>query len=150
MMNNEISNPFPDNECFFCGCHNQYGLQLKFYWDEERQEVTTQYRPEEYLRGQGKILHGGIQSGILDEIMGWTSFLATNQMAVTTELKLSFLKPVLICGKAIQARCKTIRHEGNKVYLEASLTNNDNIVCTTATGIYHVLSAEKYQRLIEG
>ena len=78
-MKVEIANPYPDNNCFFCGSDNSEGLKLKFYWDETKQEVYTEYLPAQYFIGQGKILHGGIQMGLLDEIMGWTCYVFTKK-----------------------------------------------------------------------
>jgi hypothetical protein len=33
----------------------------------------------------GRILHGGIQSGLFDEIMGWTAMHVTKQVGVTRD-----------------------------------------------------------------
>ena len=72
-MKKEIQNPFPDNNCFYCGSDNNLGLKLEFFWDEDKQETYTEYLPSQYFTGQGNILHGAIQMGLLDEIMGLTS-----------------------------------------------------------------------------
>jgi len=69
-MKKEIPSLFADNDCFFCGRDNQAGLKLNFYWDEERGEASTEYVPPRHFSGHGSILHGGIQMGLLDEIMG--------------------------------------------------------------------------------
>ena len=82
----EILNPFPDKDCFFCGSNNNLGLKLKFYWDQEKKEASTEYLPVPHFVGQGKILHGAIQMGLLDEIMGWTSYVFIQKMAVTSKI----------------------------------------------------------------
>ena len=85
-MKEKILNPYPDNDCFFCGSENEAGLKLKFHFDSVKTEVYTEYSPAQHFVGQGNILHGGIQMGLLDEIMGWTSYVITQQMAVTADL----------------------------------------------------------------
>jgi len=36
----------------------------------EKKEASTEYLPAKHFTGQGNILHGAIQMGLLDEIMG--------------------------------------------------------------------------------
>lgn len=149
-MKKEIGNPYPDKNCFFCGEDNKKGLNLKFFWDENNQEVSADYLPHKCFVGQGKILHGGIQMGILDEIMGWTSFVATKSMAVTSGLEIKFLKPVYVIGAKVQIKCRVLSKDRKEIKMIAELVNNKNAVCTTATGTYHVLGREKFAAIIHG
>jgi len=149
-MKQEIPNPFPDDNCYFCGSDNHQGLKLKFYWDEERKEVSTEYLPEERFTGQGNILHGSIQMGLLDEIMGWASFVCTRKMGVTMDVSVKFLSPAYIPSNLIRVACRVVEHDESKVSMEATLTNKDGIVCATATGSYRVVSSERYRTLIQG
>lgn len=149
-MKEEIQNPFPDNNCFFCGSENTEGLQLKFYWDKERKETYTEYLPAQHFVGQGNILHGAIQMGLLDEIMGWTSYAFTQEMAVTSELNVKFLSPAYILGEKINVTCRVMSKEGAKVNMQATLSSSEGIICTTATGAYHILTPNKYKTLVQG
>jgi uncharacterized protein (TIGR00369 family) len=148
-MKKEIPNPYSDDDCFFCGYKNPDGLKLKFYLDDDAEEVSTEYLPTSPFVGQGNILHGGIQIGLLDEIMGWTSYVSTREMAVTSDLQVKFLKPVYL-GKKVRVTCRVTSREGPKVYMYARLVNLDGTVCSEATGTYQVLSKGKYERLIRG
>ena len=147
-MKEQIQNPYPDNNCFFCGSENKKGLNLKFYWDKEKKEASTEYLPAQYFVGQGNILHGAIQMGLLDEIMGWTSYMFTKEMAVTTTINIKFLRPIYICGQKISITCRVISMEGPRANMIATLSNNDGEECTTATGTYHILPSNKYDDLI--
>ena len=149
-MKEEIQNPFPDKNCFFCGSDNTLGLKLKFYWDQEKKETYTEYLPVQHFAGQGNILHGAIQMGLLDEIMGWTSYVFIQKMAVTSGLNVKFLHPTYICGEKINVRCRVTSHEGQKVNMQATILNIKGIVCTIATGTYHILPPDKYKDLIQG
>lgn len=150
IMKKEIQNPFPDNNCFFCGSDNPNGLKLKFYWDEEKKETHTEYLPGEQFAGQGNILHGAIQMGLLDEIMGWASYAYTQEMAVTSDLNVKFLRPTYICGEKISVICRITSKDGPQVNMHATLSNNEGDVCTIATGTYHILPPNRYQDLIQG
>ena len=149
-MKEQIQNPFPDNNCFFCGSENTEGLKLKFYWDKERKETHSEYLPVQHFVGQGNILHGAIQMGLLDEIMGWTSYAFTQEMAVTSGLNIKFLQPTYICGEKIIVTCRVISKEGPKVSMQATIFNNNGDICTTATGTFHILPPTKYKDLIQG
>lgn len=148
-MKKEIPNPYPEQQCFFCGERNPLGLKLKFYLNEETGEVTAEYVPSRLFVGLGNVLHGGIQSGLFDEIMGWTTHTLTEQMGVTAELTIQFLKPAYVDKKLIVS-CRIVSQEGPKVHLEASIATAEGTVCTRATGIYYLLPQDKFHALVYG
>ena len=146
-MKKEIPNPYPEQECFFCGEKNPIGLHLKFYLDEDTGEVSTEYVPSRLFMGLGNILHGGIQSGLFDEIMGWTTHTLTGQMGVTSELNINFLKPAYL-EKKLMISCRIIPQENSKVQLEATIKTEEGVVCTRATGTYYLLPQDKFEQLV--
>lgn len=149
-MKKEIVNPYPGGKCFFCGCGNAQGLNLQFYHDDALGETSTEYVPEERFVGQGNILHGAIQMGLLDEIMGWACFAHTSEMAVTSKMDFRFLQPLYISGDAVRVTCHVIERVDRKVHMRAELVNGENTVCTKATGTYHIVTSEKYAALVQG
>ena len=148
-MKKEIPNPYPNQECFFCGEKNPIGLKLKFYLNEETGEVITEYVPSRFFKGLGNIFHGGLQSGLFDEIMGWTTHTLTGQMGVTTEINIQFLKPAYV-GKKFIISCRITSQENAKVQLEATIETAEGTVCTRATGIYYLLPQDKFEQLVNG
>ena len=148
-MKKEITNLYPDQECLFCGEKNQVGLKLKFYLDEETEEVSTEYLPSKPFGGLGNILHGGIQTGLFDEIMGWTAHSLTGEMGVTSELEIRFLKPVYL-GKRVKVYCRLTSRNGPEVHLEARIETPDGTVCSIATGTYYLLPQARFRQLIYG
>lgn len=149
-MKKEIANPFPFKACFLCGSNNPHGLHLKFHLDDESGEVSTVYVPEARFAGQGDILHGAIQMGLLDEAMGWASLAHTQVMGVTTAIDVRFLRPVYISGEAVRVGCRVVERDGHDVRLAGELVSADGTVCTTATGVYRLLSPERHAALIRG
>ena len=149
ILKKQIINQYPDQECLFCGEKNPIGLKLKFYLDEETEEVSTEYIPSKPFAGLGNILHGGIQTGLFDEIMGWTTHNLTGEMGVTSELKVKLLKPVYL-GRRIKVCCRLSSRNGPKVHLDARIEIPDGTVCSVATGIYFLLPQDKFQKIIYG
>jgi acyl-coenzyme A thioesterase PaaI-like protein len=148
-MKKEIPNLFPDQDCFFCGVNNPVGLKLRFFLHEETKEVSTEYVGIRNFMGLGNVLHGGIQSGIIDEIMGWTTHFLTKQMGVAIKLSLHFIKPIYL-GKKITVFCSIRSIENSKVQLEARIEYEEGDVCTRAEGIYYLLPDDKFNKLIYG
>jgi uncharacterized protein (TIGR00369 family) len=139
-----LPNPYSADGCFFCGPSNPQGLKLTFQETEtEPNEVVCQWHPPAIYRGFGKVLHGGIQSGLFDEIMGWTTLHLTQAVAVTASLNVTFLKPLYV-EQPIQVRCRIQSRDGAKINLEAEITNSQGDVCTKATGTYVILKQERF------
>ena len=67
-----IDNPYLSSACFFCGPNNPVSLKLTFQETEtEPNELFCVWFPPATYKSFGNILHGGIQSGLFDEIMGY-------------------------------------------------------------------------------
>lgn len=143
-----VGNPYPTKDCFMCGPASECGLHLEFFWDADLREVTADYLPERRFVGQGDILHGAIQAGLLDEAMGWTIHAEFGESAVTTNLNVDFLRPVYIRGTAVRVSCRMTERTGSRVTLSASIVDSDGTRCTVATGTFHVVKPEKYELLV--
>lgn len=77
--------------CFVCGDENESGLKLKFWWDGE--VCRTEFVAQERFCGYHRLLHGGIVSTILDEVM-IKAILAEGIVVVTVDLQVRFKAPV--------------------------------------------------------
>ncbi|MBI4965650.1 MAG: PaaI family thioesterase [Desulfomonile tiedjei] len=144
-----IPNPYQTGKCFFCGEHNPIGLKLAFHETEtEPKELVLQWEASPLYAGFGRILHGGIQSGLFDEIMGWTTNHFTGQMGVTTDLNVQFLKPVYV-EQRIEVRCRIESRDGDKIHLAAEINDQRGLTCTKGTGTYYLIDRERFDNLVE-
>jgi len=109
---------------------------------------VLQWEAPPLYAGFGNILHGGIQSGLFDEIMGWATHHLTRQMGVTTALQVQFLKPVYVEQK-IEVRCRIEYRDGDKIHLAAEINNQRGETCTKATGTYALVDLDKFEKLVE-
>lgn len=149
-MIKQIPNPFEDEVCFFCGRDNADGLKLTFFHDDETGEVFTDYTPESRFRGQGEVFHGGIQMGLLDEVMWWAGYVETGiKYAVTANARLRFLRPVYV-GSPIRVACRVKSFDGKDIRLAGRILNADGKVCTAVSGHYRVLDKARYQAIVDG
>jgi len=77
--------------CFVCGDENIHGLKARFFYDGRR--ARTEVVASETFEGYPGILHGGVVSALLDEVM-IKAILALDKYAVTAEITVSFKIPV--------------------------------------------------------
>ena len=71
-----INNPFvryDGYDCFGCAPENPLGLALDFFEDGE--DLVATWEPGEHYQGYNRVLHGGIQATLLDEIASWVVFV---------------------------------------------------------------------------
>jgi acyl-coenzyme A thioesterase PaaI-like protein len=80
-----------NHHCFGCGELNPQSLKLKFKQSEEG--VYTIFTPEDYHQGYPGILHGGITSTLLDEVMS-NCIVALGFRAVTARLEIRFRQSI--------------------------------------------------------
>lgn len=96
---------FYDHMCFACGNQNPYGLHLKFEADGEK--VKTTFIPKPEHQGYPGIMHGGLITTVMDEVMArCVNILGLH--GVTARMELRFREGIPI-GEAIK--------------VEASITN---------------------------
>lgn len=107
--------------CFGCGLDNALGLQLSGFRTIDG-AVQADWRPRPEYRGFGGMLHGGIVTSALDEIMAWTAMLTENVAVVTGTLEMRFRKPSPIdAGYLVEGRIRERR--GRRVLMAGRLAD---------------------------
>jgi uncharacterized protein (TIGR00369 family) len=144
----QVPDALGPTECFFCGPLNPAGLKLVFHvTDSDPVELVCQWKPPSRYTGLGRILHGGIQSGLFDEIMGWTATYLTNQVGVTSALQVRFMSPLYV-EQQIEVRCRLKSRDGAKINLEAEIRDSSGKVCAEATGTCVLMELPRFKELV--
>ena len=100
----------PENQyCFGCGKENPIGLQLEFIETED--SYRTVFTPRLEHQGYDGIMHGGLISTLLDEVMARYIY-AKGFHAVTARLDIRFRQPTPI-GEQLTAIAKIAGKRGN-------------------------------------
>lgn len=118
------------SQCFVCGDKNPIGLNVEFYRKEGK--VVGEYIAQDRFQGYKNILHGGILSALLDEVM-IKSILAQNILTLTCEIKVRFKKPVKI-GQRLSLEGKQTEYKGRILLAEGSIRDENGEVVATAEG----------------
>ncbi|HRA48617.1 MAG TPA: PaaI family thioesterase [Thermomicrobiales bacterium] len=131
----------PDHWCFGCGRQNPIGLQLTFF-EQPDGVVYADWTPARVHQGYEGIVHGGMITTILDEVMGWATS-ARQLWAVTGTINVRFRKPVEI-GDALRARAWVASVTGRKVDVQAELVRrSDSVVLASGTAIFIRVSEDQ-------
>ncbi len=130
-----------DTMCFVCGPNNPMGLHLEFW--EEGDRYHTRFTPQPHHTGYGGILHGGLLTAVLDEVMGrflWAQGIraATAQMEVRWRRSARIGEPLECVGWVEETRGRRIRCAA-----EARTASGDLVA--RASGAFMVMSEATLQ-----
>ncbi|MBO5244546.1 MAG: PaaI family thioesterase [Selenomonadales bacterium] len=114
--------------CFACGPDNPISLKLKFR--EEGDQYCSEFVGQEVHQSYDGIVHGGIISTLLDEIMGGYMYYKGHK-AVTAKLEIRYRKPTPI-GQHLNIRGWIVGNRGSMYDLASQITLDDGTV--TAEG----------------
>ena len=130
---------------FGCSPANPSGMQMKFLTDGAA--VYSQLEVPEHLCGWSNIVHGGVLTTILDEIMSWSAIHQLKRIALTRTLTVEFLKPVPV-GRALRAEARVREADGkNDAITDGVIYDPRGDACARATATFKVFSPAVARRL---
>ncbi len=129
MLDNRIE-LIDDNYCFVCGKRNPTGLRLDFSFNGKI--IRTEFIPQKEHQGYFNIVHGGIISTLLDEVMVKLA-IALGMPAVTAQMNIRLRKPLNV-GQKITVEAEILK-EGKKLLESyAKAVTEDNVLIADAKG----------------
>ena len=137
---------FAPHNCFACGSLNRNGLGLLHHVEPGRSwtELTLDSRFE----GWEGIVHGGIESTIIDEVMAW-ALVGQDNWGVTARMSVEFRRPVEV-GTPIRADGWVTRDRRRIVDTAGRIVDSSSgEELATATGLYVAADAERKRFLQE-
>jgi len=128
------------HKCFGCGPMNPSGLRMKFYANDE--SVCSWITVPEHLCGWKNLVHGGIISTILDEMMGRSILYFLKCLGLTKSMQVDFIKPVYI-GEMLKAEGRVLERKSDREALvEGLIFNHDGELCNRSTGTFGLFTAD--------
>jgi uncharacterized protein (TIGR00369 family) len=134
-----------DHNCFGCSPMNPSGLQMKFYTNESA--VYSNVTVPQHLCGWNNLVHGGVLSTILDEIMSWAAIYLLKRVPMTKSMTVDFLKPVYV-ERALQAQGTVLKKTGQReALMDGRIFSEAGVCCARAAGTFAVFSPAVAKRL---
>ncbi len=118
-----------DDWCFVCGQSNPFGLKLQFA--EEGDEYVTYFTPAKEHQGYVDIVHGGVVSTVLDEVMARYVYVL-GRSAVTAEMTVRLKRPAAV-GTRMRFAGKIESENGRLILCSARATDEDGRLIAEAT-----------------
>jgi acyl-coenzyme A thioesterase PaaI-like protein len=140
----KISNPYRKIQgynCFGCSPDNHDGLRMEFY--EDGHEIVSEWEPSHKFHGYPDILHGGIQSTLIDEIACWVVLIKLKTGAVTARIDVRLKKPVVANKGKITLRAKLVDVKRRLAEVSVNLMGYDGSLCAVATVWYYTFPIEE-------
>jgi uncharacterized protein (TIGR00369 family) len=134
-----------DHRCFACGPNNPAGLRMQFFTDE--QSVFSSVQVPEHLCGWDNLVHGGVITTMLDEIMSWAAIYLLKTIILTKSVQVDFLKPLFIGAAVTVVGRVRERISSNEAVMEGVLYNADGNLCSRSTGTFALIKPKVAQKL---
>ena len=113
--------------CFVCGRKNPKGLYMTFF-DNGQDEVMSHYTVTEDYQGYPGVVHGGIVTSMLDEVVARVSFIGDpHKFMMSVKLEVKFRKPVptltplKVVGRIIKLRGRLGQAVGEVILPDGSV-----------------------------
>jgi len=119
--------------CFVCGRDNPIGLHMHFYRDGDGC-VYADYVPRDEHQGYPGVMHGGLLTTMLDELIGRTA-IASDLWCMTAKLELRFRKPVPI-GEPLKLKGEITKKSGRLLEGRGEIRLADGSLAVEAHGTY--------------
>lgn len=133
-----------ESNCFVCEQHNERGMQLPFFHDDERDVVFAEYTLGDEFSGAPTYVYGGVTLAVLDEAMAWAAIAIAigEKFAVTHETSATFDYPVRV-GRAYRVEAWLTERSDERFKAEANVLNAKGRPCVRAACSLAVLSPAK-------
>ncbi len=142
-LNDNVENyrPLPvrgNHRCFGCSPDNTLGLKMKFFTNEK--SLFSWVTVPEHLCGWDTLVHGGIISTILDEIMSWSAITMMKRIILTKSMTIDFIKPVFI-NTELKAQGNVLEKKSEReALMEGLLYNPAGKLCARSIGTFSLFT----------
>ena len=135
------------DSCVFCGTANPDGYAIRYHVDMESGMVEGEVTPPASACGYPGILHGGLQSAFLDDVMWWVAGYAAFSTSVTLELNATFKQKAQL-GDTFTLHGEPLWRDGRKVKAAGRLLDGTGELVCEAEGLYLVHTNDDFRKLM--
>ena len=109
-------------------------LNITQYYSEKQHSMIWEFIPGPDTMGPPGLCHGGLLASIMDEGMGSFVFL-NGHIVLTVNLQVNYRAPAPL-NRIYFAISKLVRIESKRIYAECRITDIDNYLFASSSGLY--------------
>ncbi len=145
MKNSFIQIPnMEHNKCFGCGPANNSGLKMVFYGNDDL--VYSDIVVPEHLIGWQNVVHGGILSTLLDEVMSWGAIFLTGKFILTKTMTVNYYRPVIAGDKLrVEGSIDTLLSE-RECIMNGRLFNSSGELSASSKGTFAIFNIDSMKK----
>lgn len=148
----KILNPFEKLEeynNFVSAAKNAKGLNLEFFVDGDN--IVSTWQPTRDYTSYKNILHGGIQSLLLDEIGCWVLFIFLETAGVTQSMTVNYIAPMYVTKGEIKLESNLIEFdkETNLAKVHSRAFSSNGTLCCEAYIDYFIYPTKMAKRFLQ-
>jgi uncharacterized protein (TIGR00369 family) len=136
-----------NHNCFGCSPCNDHGLKMSFYADRKDERVLSFIKVPSHMEGWNNLVHGGVITTLLDEIMSWTAIYELRRFILTKSISVDFIKPVIIeTPLTIEGRVKE-RLSERSALMTGSIFSENGELLARSEGTFALFTYEAVKKL---
>ena len=133
------------NMCFGCGPANKSGLAMKFHGNDDL--VYSEIIVPDHLVGWHGVVHGGILSTILDEVMSWGAIFLTRRFIMTKTMTVNYHKPVLV-GDRLRVESEIgDRVSERECLMKGRILNSKGELSVSSSGTFAIFTIDSIRKM---
>ncbi len=105
---------------------------------EDGDEVVSFWDVQDNFQGWVNVLHGGIQSTLMDEIASWVVLAKCKTSGVTARMEVDYKKPVYTTKGQVTIRARLRETIKRIAHIEVKLIDGEGAVCTEGVLQYFI------------
>lgn len=133
------------NMCFGCGPANKTGLKMTFHGNDDL--VYSEIAVPGHLIGWQGVVHGGILSTMLDEVMSWGAIFLTKRFILTKTMTVNYLKPVMAGDKLRVESSIENRVSERECIMSGRIFNSKGELSATSAGTFAVFTVDSIKKM---
>jgi uncharacterized protein (TIGR00369 family) len=132
------------HNCFGCGPANPTGLKMEFHTNGS--SVLSWVTVPPHLCGWENLVHGGVLSTMVDEVMSKAIVHFLKSLGLTKSMTVNFIKPVHVGREVrVEGKLREVK-EDREAIMEGVIYDDQGNVCTSSTGTFVLFSPQAIKR----
>ena len=131
--------------CFGCGEKNPIGAKLSFYKISDESVGSTYFVPQTW-GGWGKVVHGGLQTVLMDEVAGWTAITLLEEACLTIKVELQFFRPLYV-EEEVEIIGEIQEQKEKDIIVKSYIKNKEGEICTQGLFTFRKVTKKKIEQI---